>query len=170
MRFGNTFAMFRRGLLFLVLLGLVVDAVVIFLAVYLHTVAAANWPVLVILPLGFPMLLSLALGPTLLFSIHVVDGRVRHMLLDRYVLSDLPAPDFEDLRLNSGRRYMDRLIAERSGFTSADFEHRPNGLWAATLYFKHGRKIRLFGMHMRIMRSLKDALISAREGHPIATT
>ena len=160
MRFGNTLAKYRRGLVIALALGLIVDIVIVFVAPS-HEALVANWSVLVLLP-AIPLLPFIFISPTLLFSIHIEDGRVRHMFLDRYVLTDLPASDFEDLLLTRSGTYQARRIAERAGFTAADIDSVP-GFWAATLYFKHGQKIHFFGAHIRILRSLKDALIAAKQ-------
>lgn len=79
------------------------------------------------------LVLCLAVTPTLMFSIHVVDGWVEHRFLDRWVLSRALASDF---------------IAMET----------PCGFFAAKLMFADGKNIRFFGAHLGILSSLHSEL------------
>jgi hypothetical protein len=159
-RYGNSWHPGRLGMAVMAVLGTATAGIVVSVMSFNHDLAR-DWSELFAPLLIFASVFVVILSPTLMFSIWLGGGRVRHVFLNTYVLSDLPVSDFEDMLLAAGG-VRGRHIAAYAGFTNADFDPTPSGPWAATLYFKHDRRIRFFGAHMRIMRSLKDALIAAK--------
>jgi hypothetical protein len=91
----------------------------------------AAWLFLPLLVL--PGLLALAVAPTVLFRIRIVDGRVRHVFLGRCLLSDFPLRDYMCMR-------------------------RFDLGCAAVLHFRNGGRIHFFGAHMREISRLERDL------------
>lgn len=146
----------------MLLLGTGLAGILAFVAIAKHTFER-GWPVLLLLPVGFPAIILACVSPTLMFSIWVGGGRVRHVFLNRYVLSDIPVSDFQHMRIRSSR--YGGLLYRRYGFSPADTGYWP-GPWGVKLYFKHDRTIRFVGVHLRILHELKLALMEA-SGHPM---
>ena len=168
MRFGNTFTRIRGGMVAMLVLGLILDLVLFFIAGSAHE-PAHEWLVLLVCPLALAGIFSIAVSPTLLFSIHLEGGRVRHMLLDRYVLNDFSAKDFDYIQIGGTFGY---LFARATGLDDRKppKDHpdlSPSQVEKARLrdvfiHFKHGRCIRIYGAHLRVLLALKDALERAR--------
>ena len=114
------------------LLGVLVGFVGLVASVKYHTVDR-TWPVSVLLIFMPPVVFFLACLPTLALSIHIEEGRVKHLLLDRFILSDFP-------------------VAE---FVSMEIWKRP---WAAVIIFTESRSIRFFGAHLGIISALQTTL------------
>ena len=94
-----------------------------------------------ILFLALPAIMFIALLPTLLLCIKLEDGQVKHVFLNRYVLSQYPAADFVELKYgrSGGRTYWPQIR-----FTNK-----------RTMYF--------YGMHLGICSQLNKDLKAARD-------
>lgn len=114
------------------LLGVLVGIISFVGSIIYHTVGR-TWPVVVLLGFMPPVVFFLACLPTLAFSIRIEEGRVRHFLLDRFILSDFP-------------------IAE---FVSMESWKKP---WAAVIFFTEHRAIRFIGVHLGTIGALRAAL------------
>lgn len=136
MRYGNTFASLRAGLLGVVIFGLCMATVVLVIHLFGHA-PHLTWRGLVLIAFLPLAAVVLACSPTLMFSIRLDGGRVKHVMFDRYILSDFPLADFEEMR-------------------------RSRGPWAAKLVFSDGRSIRFVGAHMEIIAALEAALEASR--------
>lgn len=136
MRYGNTFTSLRREMLTPVLFGLGL-ALVVWVFHLCGQAPHVTWRGLVLVAFLPVTAVVVACLPTLLFSIRLEAGRVRHVMLDRYVLSDFPLADFEQMQ-------------------------RSRGPWAAKLVFAGGRSIRFFGAHMGILAALEQDLEAVR--------
>jgi len=137
MRFGNTFAAISRGIAVMTLLGLITGGICVMASIWHHTIAAA-WPVCVLLTLTPPAIFFVACVPTLALSVYIEGGRVKHMFLDRFVLSDLPVADFERV----------------------EWLKRP---FPVKIVFTENRRIQFFGAHLGIVGALNAALESAKK-------
>jgi hypothetical protein len=132
MRFGNTFTTIRGGIAMMTLLGVLAGIFGLVASVKYHTVDR-TWPLSVLLVFMPPVVFFLACLPTLAFCIRIEEGRVKHLLLDRFVLSDFPLVDFR----------------------SMEIWKKP---WAAVIVFTENRSIRFFGAHLGVIGSLRAAL------------
>ncbi len=133
MRFGNTTEQLRRG----VVVGLVVGVVAYIFCAAMF-VFYERLPLERLIPLTFVLVLpalviSLAILPTLMFSIHLVGEWVEHRMLDKLVLSRARASQFISMQV-------------------------PSGVFAAKLGFTDGTKMRFFGAHLEILASLESEL------------
>jgi hypothetical protein len=136
-RFGNTLAVVSRGIAAMTVLGLVLGCICVAASVS-HQTIVDRWSVCVLLTFMPPSFFLLSCTPTLVFSIHIEAGRVKHMLLNRFVLSDLPTADFE------------RLEWVRSPLP-------------VKIVFTGNRRIHFVGAHLRVIGELREALASAKK-------
>jgi len=135
-RFGNTLRTVVPGVISMALFGLL-TACILAVVKATHQSFAGTWYALFLFPVGLPLIFLAACSPTLLFCISIQDGRVKHLLLNRYVLSDFPVADFR------------RMEGHQAGF-------------ASVIRFKGDKSIRFFGAHLRIMAELHRALVAAK--------
>ena len=138
MRFGNTLATIRCGIIMMALLDVLVGIIGLVASIKYHTVDR-TWPVAVLSVFMPPVVFFLACLPTLAFSIRIEEGRVKHLLLDRFILSDFPAAEFE----------------------SIEIWKKP---WAAVIFFTDNRAIRFFGAHLGLIGALRTALEDEKRG------
>lgn len=97
--YGNTPRIILRAALSGLCLGIVATIAVVIIGYVIEGTLMwdrAQW--LVVPLLVGPVCLVLAVTPTVLFRIQIAEGRVRHIFLGRYVLSDYPLKDFICLR------------------------------------------------------------------------
>jgi len=125
-------ASIRGGIVAMGLVGLIAGGISLGM-VLAHGMLPSKWFYLVGLILGLPAFFMLVCLPTIAFSIQIEAGRVRHVLFDRFVLSDFPVSQF---------RRMDTMV----------------GLFGAIIYFEQGRAIRFFGAHLGILTQLRKEL------------
>lgn len=130
MRFGNTPAiliqLLKTGLV-MGILGAVFGATM--LIFYEKKEPAAVLPVLCLVP-GIPIILMMAAGPSVLFSIHINNGWVEHRFMNRRVLSRARLSDYEGM-------------------------DAPAQFCAAVLRFSGGQNIRFYAAHAGEIRALK---------------
>ena len=131
-RYGNTFSIISHGVIATSVVGIIAGLLCLFFGKNqgdtIHRILNS-----VFLCLLMPGVFFIACSPTLLFSIEIDNGRIKHMLLNKLVISDLPVQDF----------------------TNIIFPQPP---WAAVLYFNNNKKIRFFGAHLRVLLELKEDL------------
>jgi hypothetical protein len=137
MRFGNTIASIRGGIVVMSILGLLVGVIGLLIAPNHHTLAR-TWPVAIVLVMVPSVAFSIACLPTLAFSIRLEQGRVKHLLLDHYVLSDFPV----------------------ASFTAVEVWNRP---WGGVIHFQGNKKIRFLGAHFGILGQMQAALERAKQ-------
>jgi len=133
MRFGNTTAQLRRG----VIVGLIIGAVAYVFSAAMF-VFYEKLPLDRLIPLALILVIpasaiGLAIAPTLWFSIHLVGELVEHRFLDRWVLSRARASEF---------------LAMQS----------PSGFFAAVLQFADGTKMRIIGAPLGTLALLEAEL------------
>ena len=133
MRYGNTPRELKRVLI----VGLVIGGIAYVFSAAMGLLVE-HLPVQRLLPLTFiivlpPLILGLAILPTILFSIHVGDHWVEHRFLDRHLLSRARIQDFQRMRTGPPP-------------------------FAAALDFKDGTRIRILGMHLGSLSKLKHDL------------
>lgn len=137
MRYGNTLRSIRGGIVTTGILGIAVAATGLAAGIAHHTIDRL-WPVCFWLFGAPPLVFVCACLPTLVFSIRIEEGRVRHVMLDRFILSDFPASDF--MSMTTG-----------------------NKPWAVVLRFTDSRKIRFLGAHLGVIGQLRAALAEAKK-------
>lgn len=136
MRFGNDFGTLKKATKACTVISAVFMVFIVAMATIKERMplikVVTAWPLWMIFFL-FPAVVGLAILPTILFSIHIEDGRVRHLFLDRWVLGSANTRDF-------------------------DFMQAPGGFFAAILHFKDGTKIRFFGAGLGVLADLEEEL------------
>ena len=105
---------------------------IVFNKLPLHSISWLAAPILIV-----PGVLILAVLPTVFFRIRIIDDRVQHIFLGRYILSNYSIRDF---------RYLRRF--ERG--------------CAAVLHFRNDRRIHFFGAHWGIISKLSKDLLKKR--------
>lgn len=131
MRFGNTVSTISRGAAVLTAVGAIALALVFAFGPPVRP--ERSWSLIAFVFIGPAAFLAFCV-PTLMVSIRVEEGRVRHFLLGRITLSDFPVKDF--------------VALETQGVAP----------WAAVLQFTQNRRIRFFGAHRGILRNLEKFL------------
>lgn len=139
--YGNTPRMISRAALMGFCLGMVATAVGVAGGKMTGTLVRSRAAWLFLPLLVLPGLLVLAVASTVLFRIRIVDGRVRHVFLGRYLLSDFALQDYVCMKR---------------------FERG----CAAVLYFRNGGRIHFFGAHMGEMSRLERDLSEQQHEQP----
>ncbi len=96
-----------------------------------------------LLPLSFiiilpPIIMGIAVLPTILFSIYITENWVEHRFLERHILS-------------------------RAKLSEFDVMYSPSGMFAAKLHFSDGSRIRFYGAHLGIISQLKRDLSQSKK-------
>ena len=120
------------------ILGIVAGTIGLAAGVRHHTLNR-SWSMVAMLVFVPPVAVCLACLPTLAVSIRIEEGKVKHLLLDRYVLAAFPVADF----------------------TSMELWRRP---WGAVIHFKGGQRIRFIGAHLGILTELQNVLEQGKNG------
>ena len=133
--YGNTLREMRKPLQAAVLTGciLVFFGTADFLSE--HKLTLARFLLLCLAGAGVPALLLLVVSPSFASRIQIRDGRVRHLLFGRKLLSDLPLEDYLRVKTHEDR-------------------------CAAVIHFTEGRRIRIFAMRMTEVERLTADLDS----------
>lgn len=135
MEYGNTPRVISRVALIGLFLGMAAAVVAVVGGLIAGNLAWHRAHYIVLIIFVSPAILVLAVAPTVCFRIRIADGRVQHLFLGRYVLSDYPLQDF--------------LCIQR-------FERG----CAAVLHFRDGGRIHFLGAHWgeisRLARDLSE--------------
>ena len=126
MRFGNSWKIVALCTLFGVMLGILAFVC----AIVFGSVEERPWFMdnFLLLPGMIGGIMFLAVAPTAILSVQIADGKVRHVLLNRFVLSEADVTDYEDRKVGP------------------------------VLRFKQGKSIRLYGMQRAELRRLDQYL------------
>jgi hypothetical protein len=129
--FGNTLYALRGPALLAVLLSLAVSLCVYLMAPFVGT-AVERAIDSALFGLGILAILAVCILPTCLFSLHVDDTHISHLLVGKYVLSSKPLSQLQSIE-----------VAKAIG---------------ATLAFSDGTTIRVLGARLEFLRDLCDYL------------
>ena len=101
-----------------------------------------------LIPLTFVIIvpsltIGLAVASTLICRIRIEENKIEHRLFDRFVLSRANVFDYLEMK-------------------------QPSPPFVAILKFQHGKKIRIWGMHLRILSQLDEDLKEiTKSGSPV---
>ena len=139
-RFGNTVSQLRPGLTLMLATGVAIS-IPLAVAASVRGVLAQSWAFAIAPAVTLPTIFALFTAPTLAESVRTGGGRVTHLLFGRLVLSDYPLADFESIQRVGGER---------------------RGMWAALIFFRGGRVMRLFGAGDSVLDALERELEAAK--------
>jgi hypothetical protein len=137
MRFGNTTAELRRGVIVGFVFGLIAYLISALMFVFYERLSTACLVPLTFIVFVPPLGIALGTAPSIVFSIHINDDWVEHRILNTWVISRARASTF--------------ILME------------PPARFPAVLVFADGIKIRLVGGKLKILRELESELKHRKE-------